>query len=229
MQQFTVEATMRDDRGKNAARRLRLGGKIPAVVYGGNEEPLAVTVSVKQVAGILRSEAGRNTIFTLQVAGVGEKKAMLKDWQVDPVKGNLLHVDLLRVAMDVRMRVRVPVHTFGEPAGVKLQEGVFEIVAREVEVECLPADIPGEFRMDVSELVIGKHLRAADLPLDPQKIRLVTDPQQVIAHVVAPKKEEEVAAPEAVAAAEAAPVEPEVIKKGKKEEEGEEGEAEEKK
>jgi large subunit ribosomal protein L25 len=228
MQQFTVEATPRDDRGKNAARRLRQTGKIPAVVYGGKEEPLTVAVNTKQVAAILRSEAGRNTIFTLQVEGLDEKKAMLKDWKVDPVKGNLLHVDLLRVAMDVRMRVRVPVHTFGDPAGVKLQEGVFEIVAREVEIECLPGDIPDEFRVDVSDLMIGKHLRAADLPLDPQKIRLVTDPQQVLAHVVAPKKEEEVAAPEAAAAAEAAPAEPEVIKKGKKEEEGEEAEAEEK-
>ena len=221
MQQFTVEATLRDDRGKNAARRLRAIGKIPAVVYGGKEGPLAVTVNAKQVASILRSESGRNTIFKLRVAGQGEKQAMVKDWQTDPVKGTLLHVDLLRVAMDVRMRVRVPVHTFGEPAGVKLQEGIFEIVTREVEIECLPGDIPDEFRMDVSELMIGKHLRVGDLPVDPQKIRLVTDAQQVIAHVVAPKKEEEVAAPEA------APAEPEVIKKGKKEEEeGEEGEAE---
>jgi large subunit ribosomal protein L25 len=126
--------------------------------------------------------------------------------------------------MDVRMRVRVPVHPFGEPKGVKLQEGIFEIVTREVEIECLPADIPEEFKVDVSELMIGKQLRAADLPFDATKMRLVTDPQRVLAHVVPPKKEEEVAAPEAVAVAEAAPAEPEVIKKGKKEaEEGEEG------
>jgi len=230
MEQFTVEATLRDERGKNAARRLRQTGRIPAVVYGGKEEPLAVAVNAKQVASILRSESGRNTIFTLQVAGVGEKKTIVKDLKVDPVKGTLLHVDLMRVAMDVRMRVRVPVHTFGEPAGVKLQEGIFEIVTREVEIECLPGDIPDEYRVDVSGLMIGKHLRISDLPLDPQKIRLVTDAQRVIAHVVAPRKEEEVVAPEVAVAAEAAPAEPEVIKKGKKEEEGEEaeGEAEEK-
>ena len=141
---------------------------------------------------------------------------MLKDWQVDPVNGALLHVDLLRIAMDVRMRVRVPVHTFGEPQGVKLQGGVFEMVTREVEIECLPGDIPEEFRVDVSELMIGKQLRAGDLPIDPAKIKLVTDPTRVLAHVVMLKKEEEPTA-EAAVAAEAAPAEPEVIKKGKKE------------
>ena len=148
------------------------------------------------------------------------------DWQVDPVKGVLLHVDLLRIAMDVRMKVTVSVHTFGEPQGVKLQGGIFEMVAREVEIECLPADIPGEFRVDVTDLMIGKHLRVADLPYDHDKMRLVTDPQQVIAHVVALRAEEEKPA-EAAAAEAATPAEPEVIKKGKKEtEEGEEGAAE---
>jgi len=154
---------------------------------------------------------------------------MLKDWQVDPVKGSLLHVDMLRVAMDVRMRVKVPVHTFGEPQGVKLQGGIFEMVTREVEIECLPSEIPDEFKVDVSELMIGKQLRVADLLLDPQKTKLVTDPQRVIAHVVAPRAEEEEKPAEAVVAEEAAPAEPEVIKKGKKEaEEGEEVESEEK-
>jgi large subunit ribosomal protein L25 len=146
---------------------------------------------------------------------------MVKDWQVDPLKGGLLHVDMLRVAMDVRIRVRVPVHTFGEAQGVKLQGGIFEMVTREVEIECLPSEIPNEFRVDVSEMMIGKQLRAGDLSLDPQKMRLVTDPQRVVAHVVALRVEEEKPA-EAVAAEAAAPAEPEVIKKGKKEEEGEE-------
>ena len=223
MQEIIVEATIREDRGKNVARRIRRGGQIPAVLYGGKAEPLPVAVNAKQVTGILRSEAGHNTILTVKVAGHKEVKAMLKDWQVDPVRGQLLHVDLMRVAMDVRMHVKVPVHTFGEPQGVKLQGGIFEMVTREVEIECLPADIPDEVRVDVSELLIGKQLRAADLPFDPAKIKLVTDPQRVIAHVVALKKEEEVAPAEAVAV-EAAPAEPEVIKKGKKEaEEGEEG------
>ena len=224
MQQFVVEAKVRESRGKNEARRLRSTGDIPAVLYGGKEAPVTVTVNAKQVAGILRSEAGHNTIFTLKVAGKGENKVLLKDWQVDPIRGSLLHVDLLRVAMDVKMRVRVPVHTFGEPAGVKQQGGIFETVTREVEIECLPADIPEEFRMDVSELMIGKHLRAGELTFDKAKMTLITDPQRVIAHVVA-LKAEEVATPEAVAAEAAAPpAEPEVIKKGKKEEEGEEGE-----
>lgn len=225
MQQIIVEVTPRDERGKNAARRIRRSGQIPAVLYGGAASPLAVSVNAKQVASILRSETGHNTIFTVKLPG-GQHRAMLKDWQVDPVKGSLLHVDLLRVAMDVRMRVKVPVHTFGEPQGVKMQGGIFEMVTREVEIECLPSDIPEEFKVDVTELMIGKQLRAADLPLEAQKMKLVTDPQRVIAHVVALRAEEEKPAEAAVAEA-AAPVEPEVIKKGKKEaEEGEEAEAE---
>ncbi len=225
MQQITIEATPREDRGKNAARRIRRAGQIPAVLYGGKGEPQAVAVNAKQVAAILRSEAGHNTIFTVKVPG-GEHKVILKDWQVDPVKGSLLHADMLRIVMDVRMRVKVPVHTFGEPQGVKLQGGVFEMVTREVEVECLPGEIPGEFKVDVSGLMIGKQLRAGDLPLDPQKMKLVSDPQRVLAHVVALRVEEEKPV-EAAVAAEAAPAEPEVIKKGKKEAaEGEEPEAE---
>lgn len=224
METFTVEGTIRETRGKNAARRTRLTGMVPATLYGARKEAVALTVNAKQIARILRSETGHNTIFTVTVAGGGAEKAMLKDWQVDPLRGALLHVDLLRIAMDVRMRVRVPVRTFGEPQGVKVQGGIFEMVTREVEIECLPTDIPEEFKVDVSEMLIGKQLRAADLPLDPEKIKLVTDPQRVLAHVVTLKKEEEPTA-EAAVAAETAPAEPEVIKKGKKEEEGE-GEAE---
>ena len=223
MEAITVEATPRDDRGKNAARRMRVAGQVPAVLYGGKGESVAVTVNARQVTGILRSDSGHNTIFTVKLPG-GEQKAMLKDWQVDPVKGTLLHVDMLRVAMDVRMRFKVPVHTFGEPQGVKLQGGIFEMVTREVEVECLPADIPEEFEVDITELLIGRQLRASDLPVDPAKIRLVTDPQRVIAHVVALRAEEEKPV-EAVAAEAVVPAEPEVIKKGKKEEEGEEAAA----
>jgi len=223
METFTVEGEVRDERGKNAARRTRRGGKVPAILYGGRKDSVSLAVNAKQVARILRSESGHNTIFSMRVAGGAEEKAMLKDWQVDPLSGSLLHVDLLRIAMDVRMRVRVPVHTFGEPQGVKMQGGIFETVTREVEVECLPGDIPEEFKVDVSELLIGKQLRASDLPIDPQKIKLLTDPQRVLAHVVILKKEEE-PAPEAAVAVETAPAEPEVIKKGKKE--AEEGEAE---
>ena len=220
METFTVEGKIREGRGKGPARRTRLTGMVPAVLYGGKKESVSLAVNAKQVARILRSESGHNTIFTVQVAEGNEEKAMLKDWQVDPVSGALLHVDLFRIAMDVRMRVMVPVRTFGEPQGVKLQGGVFETVTREVEIECLPGDIPEEYKVDVTDMMIGKQLRAADLPLDPEKVKLLTDPTRVLAHVVILKKEEEPVAAEAVAA-EAAPAEPEVIKKGKKEEEGE--------
>jgi large subunit ribosomal protein L25 len=224
MEQIIVEAMPREDRGKNAARRMRRAGHVPAVLYGGEGGSIALAVNTKQLSAIMRSESGHNTIFKVKLP-TGEQPAMLRDWQVDPLQGALLHVDLLRVAMDVRMRVLVPVHTFGEPQGVKLQGGIFEMVTREVEIECLPSDIPGEIRVDISELMIGKQLRAGDLPLDAAKVKLVSDPQRVVAHVVALRAEEEKPV-EAVAAEAAAPAEPEVIKKGKKEaEEGEEGAA----
>src|SRR5258707_7631120 len=190
MEQIIVEAAPREDRGKNAARRLRNTGQVPGVLYGGKGEPVAVSVNTKQVAGILRSESGHNTIFKVKL-GAQQHPAILKDWQVDPVKGSLLHVDLLKIAMDVRMKVKVPVHTFGEPQGVKLQGGIFEMVTREVEIECLPSEIPGEFRVDVTPLMIGMQLRAADVPIDPEKIKLLTDPTRVLAHVVALRVEEE--------------------------------------
>jgi large subunit ribosomal protein L25 len=224
METFKVEGKVREGRGKGPARRTRLTGMVPAILYGGKKDSISLAVNAKQVARILRSETGHNTIFTVQVAEGAGERAMLKDWQVDPVSGKLLHVDLFRIAMDVRMRVRVPVHTFGEPQGVKMQGGVFEMVTREVEVECLPGDIPEEFKVDVSEMLIGKQLRASDLPFDPNKVKLITDPVRVIAHVVVLKKEEEPAADEAVTA-DAAPAEPEVMKKGKKEVEEGEGEA----
>jgi len=220
-EKIVVEGAPRAERGKNEARRLRQLGKVPAVLYGGKGGPITLSVNAKQVGAILRSESGHNTLFQVELGGK-EEPAILKDWLVDPLTGKLLHVDLLRVAMDVRMKVKVPVHTFGEPAGVKVQGGVFEVVTREVEIECLPTDIPTEFRMDVSGLMLDKQLRASDIPLDTAKMKLLTEPERVIAHVVALRVEEE--KPAEVAAAEAAaPAEPEVIKKGKKEEEGEEG------
>ncbi|MGC1090915.1 MAG: 50S ribosomal protein L25, partial [Candidatus Acidiferrum sp.] len=216
-----VEGAPRSDRGKNEARRLRLTGKVPAILYGGKGDAISLALNTKQIGAILRSESGHNTLFQVDLAGKHEP-AILKDWQVDPVTGNLLHVDLVRVAMDVRMRVKVPVHTFGEPAGVKQQGGVFEVVTREVEIECLPGEIPTEFKMDVTGLMLGQQLRAKELPIDTAKMKLITDPERVLAHVVALKVEEEKPV-EAVAADAAAPAEPEVIKKGKKEVEGEEG------
>ena len=219
--QIIVEGAPRSDRGKNEARRLRLTGKVPAILYGGKGDAISLALNTKQIGAILRSESGHNTLFQVDLAGKHEP-AILKDWQVDPVTGNLLHVDLVRVAMDVRMRVKVPVHTFGEPAGVKQQGGVFEVVTREVEIECLPAEIPTEFKMDVTPLMLGQQLRAKELPIDTAKMKLITDPERVLAHVVALKVEEEKPV-EAVAADAATPAEPEVIKKGKKEVEGEEG------
>jgi len=219
METFVLEGSIREERGKGPARRIRVAGNVPATLYGGTKKALSITVNAKQVAKILRSETGHNTIFAVQIVGGTRETAMFKDWQVDPLKGALLHVDLLRIAMDVKMRVRVPVHTFGEPTGVKMQGGVFEMVTREVEVECLPGDIPEEFKVDVSDMTIGKQLRASDLPFDPAKVKLVSDPLRVIAHVVTLKKEEE-PTPEAVATTAAIPAEPEVIKKGKKDEEG---------
>jgi len=221
VEKIVVEGAPRAERGKNEARRLRQTGKVPAVLYGGKGGPITLSVNAKQVGAILRSESGHNTLFQVELGGKQEP-AILKDWLVDPVSGKLLHVDLLRVAMDVRMKVKVPVHTFGEPAGVKVQGGVFEIVTREVEIECLPSEIPTEFKLDVSELMLGKQLRVSDLAIDPSKLKLITEPERVIAHVVALRVEEEKPA-EAVAAEVAAPAEPEVIKKGKKEVEGEEG------
>jgi large subunit ribosomal protein L25 len=221
MAQIIVEGVPRTGRGKNEARRLRVTGQVPATLYGGKGGPLSLAVNTKQLTAILRSETGHNTLFDVDVAGAKEP-AIVKDWQVDPVSGKLLHVDLMRVAMDVRMKVKVPVHTFGEPAGVKVQGGVFEVVTREVEVECLPADIPKEFRMDVSGLMLNQSLRASDLPIDKSKLKLLTDGNSVLAHVVTLRVEEEKPVEAAAVVAEA-PAEPEVIKKGKKEEEGEEG------
>jgi large subunit ribosomal protein L25 len=222
MDQIIVEAAPRETRGKNAARRMRVAGQVPATLYGGKDGAQSLAVNTKQVSAILRSATGHNTIFKVKTE-TAEQPAIVKDWQVDPVKGTLLHVDLLRIAMDVRMRVRVPVHVFGEAQGVKLQGGVFEMVIREVEVECLPADIPTEFRMDISALMMGMQLRAGDIQVDPAKIKMLTDPTRVLAHVVALRVEEE-KTPDAAAAEAATPAEPEVIKKGKKDEDGEEGE-----
>ena len=220
--QEVVQAEPREDssRGKNEARRLRASGRVPAVVYGAKKASVAVSVDPKQITRILHSASGHNTIFDLEL-GSEKTKAMIVDWQYEPLKGKLLHIDMKRIAMDEKIRVSVPVHLTGEAAGVKQQGGIFETVTREVEIECLPGEIPTEFRLDVSSLMIGMQLRASDIQIDPNKAKLVTEPERVIAHVVALKAEEE--KPAEVAAEGAAPAEPEVIKKGKKEVEGEEG------
>ena len=214
-QVLTVEADPREDFGKNASRRLRHDGRIPAVVYGAGGPAILVTVDPRKIADILHSEAGHNAIFTLEIRGKAPARVMLRDWQVDPVLGSLLHVDMVRVALDAKLKVKVPVHVTGEAKGVKTQGGVFEFLLREVEVECLPDEIPDHFVVDVTELLIGKTLRVADLPVS-DKIKVLTDATRAVAHVVALKVEEEKPA-EVVEVA--APAEPEVIRKGKAEEE----------
>jgi len=217
-----VEAQPRTERGKNEARRVRRGGRVPAVLYGAKKQTLALSVDPKQIARILTSESGHNTIFDLQV-GDERTKAMIVDWQYEPIKGALLHIDLKRIAMDERLKVSVPIMLKGEAAGVKQQGGILEQVLREVELECLPADIPSHIDADVSELVFGKLLRVSDLTHS-GRVKFLTDPNQTVAHIIS-VKEEVAPTPEAVAAeAAAAPAEPEVIKKGKQE--VEEGEAE---
>jgi large subunit ribosomal protein L25 len=216
---ITVAAEPRESRGKNEARRLRVKGFAPAVLYGANGPAVAVAVSPKEVNKILHSNTGHNTIFNLAVQGGEDTPVMIVDWQRDPVKETLLHVDLKRIDLSKRINVKVRVHITGEPKGVKIQGGLLEAITREVEIECLPDEIPQEFTMDVTELMIGQNLRASDIPLT-GSMKLLSAPEQVIAHVVT-MKAEEVVAPAAEAGAEvAAPAEPEVIKKGKKEEEG---------
>jgi large subunit ribosomal protein L25 len=220
-----VECKPRQTGGKNEARRLRQSGLIPAVLYGAGLEPLNLAVDPKQINRILHSEQGHNTIFDMS-AGGDSGKVMIVDWQYEPVKGALLHVDLKRIAMDKLLTVSVPVLLKGEAPGVKIQGGILEQMLREVEIECLPADIPRRIDGDVSQLVFGQTLRVADLPHS-DKIKFLTDENQAVAHVTA-VKEVAAVAPAEGAEVVAAAAEPEVIKKGKGEAEGEAAEGGEK-
>lgn len=224
---ITIVAERRNSRGKNEARRLRAAGSAPAVVYGTGGEAVAVAVSPKEVNKILHSRTGHNTIFNLSVTGGENTPVMIVDWQNDPIKDNLLHIDMKRIDLTKRIRVKVPMHTIGEPKGVKLQGGLHELITREIEVECLPDEIPEQFTMDVTELMLGQSIRASDVQL-PDSIKLVSPADSVISHVIAMKVEEEPAPAAAAEGAPAAAAEPEVIKKGKKEEEGAAPAAEEK-
>ncbi len=217
-----LEAQQREPGNKNAARRVRVGGKVPAVVYGAGKSSTTIAVDPRQVLRILHSESGHNTIFDLAL-GNDRVKAMIVDWQFEPIKGKLLHVDLQRIAMDKKLTVTVPIVLKGEAAGVKTEGGILEQLLREVELECLPADIPKSIEADVSHLVFGIELRVKDLAHN-EKLKFLTDEDRMVAHITT-VKEEVVAAPEVVAEAAATPAEPEVIKKGKQEVEGE-GEAE---
>jgi len=216
--EITIAAEPRTLRGKNEARRLRAAGSAPAVVYGVGKDALAVAVNPKDMIRILRSKTGHNTIFHLAVRDGENTPVMIVDWQKDPVKDYLLHIDMKRIDLTQRLIVKVPVHTLGEPEGVKLQGGLHEVITREIEIECLPNEIPEELTIDVSKLTMGQAVRASDVAL-PGSARLVSAPDAVISHIVAMKAEEVVAPVEG--AAPAATAEPEVIKKGKKDEEGE--------
>jgi large subunit ribosomal protein L25 len=215
--QELVTAAPREGKfNKNAARRVRVAGKIPAVIYGAKEPAVAIEVDPKQIQRILHSESGHNSIFDLEITGSTAKtKAMIVDWQYEPIKGKLIHIDLKRIAMDKVMRVEVPIQLMGIPVGVKTQGGVLDQVLRELEIECLPGDIPSHIDVDVSNLGFGDVLRVADLPHN-EKLKFLTDEDVTVAHVVA-IKEEVVATPDATAVAAATPAEPEVLKKGKQE------------
>jgi large subunit ribosomal protein L25 len=215
-QDVTVAAEVRDTRGKNEARRTRRAGQIPAVLYGAYQDPIAISVNPREIQKLVRSATGYNTIFTLAIAGGESTPVMVVDEQVDPIKGNWLHADLKRIDLTKRLHVSVPVHTHGEPKGVKVQGGLLEVVTRSVEIECLPTEIPDGFTVDVSELLIGQSKRASDVALS-GSMKLLGPADTVIAHIVS-LRAEEVATPAEGAAAPAA-AEPEVVKKGKKEEE----------
>jgi large subunit ribosomal protein L25 len=221
-EQNSLEAQPRTPGTKNDARRVRKQGKVPAVVYGAGKDAMPVSVDPRQVSRILHSATGHNTVFDLALDGE-RTKAMIVDWQYEPIKGSLLHIDVKRIAMDQKLKVSVPIELIGEPAGVKQQGGILEQITREVEVECLPGDIPNQIELDVSELVFNMVLRISDLPKS-DKLKFLTDADQPVAHVIS-IKEEEAPAADAIAGAAAAPAEPEVMKKGKQETEGEGGEA----
>ena len=217
----TLEATRRDTIGKNEARRTRRGGLVPAVLYGatsdGAREATAIAVNPRALLRILHSESGANTLISLKLAGAGDTRVLVKEFQLDPVSHEVLHADFYRVAMDRAIQVTIPVIVKGEPKGVKQQGGVLEFIRREIEIECLPGDIPENVEVNVDELMLHQGIRVRELTLNP-KWKPVSDPDMMLVHVIMPKAEEAPATADAAAAVPVAPAEPEVIKKGKKEE-----------
>ena len=216
----TLEAVKRETRGRNEAGRLRREGRIPAVVYGSaanntQMQSTAIAVDPKALLRILHSESGVNTLIGLKLDG-GETRVLVKEYQLDPITHQLLHADFYSVAMDKEVTVTVPVVLKGESRGVKQQGGIMDFVQREVEIECLPSDIPESIEVDVSEMTIGQGVRVRDL-VENVRWKPLSDLDAMIVHVVAPKIEAAPVAPEAAAAA--TPAEPEVIKKGKTEKE----------
>ena len=214
-----LEAQPRTSGNKNAARRVRRDGKVPGVLYGAGKETLSVSLDPRHVSRILNSQTGYNTIFELALTGGERTQAMIVDWQYEPIKDKLIHVDLKRIAMDQVMKVEVPIQLVGVAIGVKEQGGILDQVLRELEIECLPGDIPAHIVVDVSNLKMHEGVRVGELEVNP-KLKYLTDADATIAHVTS-VREEVVATPDAVAVA--APAEPEVVKKGKQD--AEEGDA----
>jgi large subunit ribosomal protein L25 len=219
---ITVKAKQREGRGKNDARRTRRAGLVPVVVYGGGFETVAAAAPLKDLAAILRSEAGRNTIFTLDVEGVRADEVMFSDRQIDPVRGRLLHADFQRLVKGQKIEVTVPLHLIGEPVGVREEQGVLEQIVREIEIRCDPRDIPDAIDVDVSNLSVHDVLHVSDIPVD-ERIEILDPPDEVIA-TIGIVKEEPVAVP--VITEGETPAEPEVIGKGKKEDEEEDAKKE---
>jgi len=214
-----LEAQARDTFGKNEARRTRRGGQVPGVLYGGDGKAATpIAVQPKALLKILHSESGQNTLISLKLAGAGDNRVLVKDFQLDPITHEVLHVDFLKIAMDKLLQVTVPIVVHGEPKGVKQQGGVLEFIRREVVIEVLPADIPEHIDVDVSELMLHQGVRVRDVVTNP-KFKAVSELDLMLVHVIMPKAEEVAAPADAAAAATATPAEPEVMKKGKKEEE----------
>jgi large subunit ribosomal protein L25 len=216
-----LEAKARDMFGKNEARRIRRTGQVPGVLYGEGKDATPIAVEPRALLKILHSEAGQNTLISLKLDGAGDTRVLVKDFQLDPVTHQVLHADFYRVALDKAIQVTIPITVKGEPKGVKQQGGILEFVRREIEVSCLPLDIPEHVEVDVSELMLHQGIRLRDVATNP-KWTPITEADAMLVHVVMPKAEEVPAPAEAAAATAAvpaAPAEPEVIKKGKKEEE----------
>ena len=214
-----LEAQTRESFGKNEARRTRREGKVPAVLYGGDGKGATpISVAPKALLKILHSEAGQNTLIALKLAGAGDARVLVKDFQLDPITHAVLHADFYRVAMDKLLQVTIPVVVHGEPKGVKQQGGLVEFIRRDIEIECLPADIPEHIDVDISELMLHEGVRVRDVATNP-KWKPISDLDMMLVHVIMPKAEEVAAPAEGVAAAPTVAAEPEVIKKGKKDEE----------
>jgi len=210
----TIELTVenRSTTGKNEARRDREAGRIPAVVYGAGKPNVPISVNRKALSDLFREGAGENAIFLLKLAGSDQSRhAMIKEMQRDPVSRKPLHIDFVRVLMDVKITLKVPIEIVGIARGVKADAGILDLVTREVEIECLPSDIPARIAVDVSDLGIGDAIRVAQIPAV-AGVRVVDNPEKVVVHVAHPTREEE---PVAAAEGAAEPAEPEVLKKGK--------------